>query len=32
MSKGMILGLVWAILVGFTAWWVYKNLKPGFLK
>ena len=32
MSKSMLLGIVWALLVGFTAWYVYKNFRPGLLK
>lgn len=32
MNKNMILGIVWLLLVGFAAWWTYKNLRPGLLK
>lgn len=31
MSKGKILGIVWFVLIAFTAWWAFKNLKPSFL-
>ena len=32
MTKNRILGIVWAVLIVFTAWYVYTNLRPGILK
>jgi hypothetical protein len=32
MSKSKLLGIVWAVLIAFTAWYVYKNFRPGLLK
>ncbi len=32
MNKSTLLGLVWLALVAFTAWYVYKNLRPSLLK
>ena len=31
MNKGMLLTLVWVAVIGLTAWWAYKNLRPGFM-
>ena len=31
MNKSKILGIVWFVLIAFTAWYVYKNLRPGVL-
>lgn len=32
MNKSTLLGVVWAALIVFTAWYVYKNLRPSILK
>lgn len=32
MTKNRILGVVWFVLIAFTAWYVYKNLRPGILR
>lgn len=32
MNRTTILGIVWALLIALTAWYVYKNFRPGLLK
>lgn len=32
MTKAGILGIAWLLFIAFTAWYVYKNFRPGFTK